>query len=123
MNTNPFPVGKFTAYLTNVSCRSASNHVVDAIGLSLLSSLLLLSTFGWLSTCGLAAVLFPKLGSWLTTSRLHGTLVRSTPPNRVHCGVLTEPLYYGLAFHFQLLSTVGLSPPQFLSITGWLTLA
>jgi hypothetical protein len=43
----------------------------------------------------------------LKASRVPGTLARHTPPNRVHFGVLTEPLYYGLAFHFQLLSTVG----------------
>ena len=67
--------------------------------------------------------LFRAWALGLKASRIHGTLARRIPPNRVHFGVLTEPLYYGLAFHFQLLSTVGLSPPQFLSITGWLTLA
>src|SRR5882762_7949889 len=67
--------------------------------------------------------LFRAWALGLKASRVPGTLARHTPPNRVHFGVLTEPPYYGLAYHFQLLSTVGLSPPQFLSITGSLTLA
>jgi len=73
---------------------------------------------GWFSTAS-----FQSLGPWLKASRLPGTLARHISPNRVHFRVLAEPLRYGLAFRFQLLSTVGLSPPQFLSTTGWLTSA
>lgn len=117
------PGRKFTAYRNNASCHSVSNHVMCAAGI--------FSRLGFFSSLsagfGLGLSHRPSLcRAWalgLKASRIPGTLARHTPPNRVHFGVLTEPPYYGLAFHFQLLSTVGLSPPQFLSITGSLTLA
>ncbi len=120
-----YPGRKFTAYRNNGSCHSVSNHVMCASGIFSRHFFFLSSSRN--AGFGLGLWCRPSLSrAWalgLKASRVPGTLARHTPPNRVHFGVLTEPPYYGLAFHFQLLSTVGLSPPQFLSITGWLTLA
>jgi hypothetical protein len=116
------PGRKFTAYRNNASGHSVSNHVMLASGIFCCHRFLSSRDAGF-GLGRLTTASFQSLGRWLRASRLPGTLARRTPPNRVHYGVLAEPPRYGLAFRFQLLSTVGLSPPQFLSTTAWLTFA
>jgi hypothetical protein len=118
------PGRKFTAFLNSGSCHSVSNHVMHTSGIfccqQLPSSL----------DAGLDLGLFfsDRLCSraWIFCSRLRASTARSPDVHPTESSSLWGPhgpLHYGLAFRFQLLSTVGLSPPQFLSTTGWLTSA
>jgi hypothetical protein len=103
----------------NVSCRSASHHVICTKRAFLPSSVCSAPLAGF--DLDLAAAAFPALGSWLKTSRLPGLLLCHIPPNRVHdqaprgASALRTGSLLPVASHGRI------SPPQFLSATGSLT--
>ena len=108
MNAPPVPGRKFTAYLVVASSHSLSNHVRWPVGRFPGPGILSARTVGPMAAVPWDSLALASLGCG---SGLRVHMARSSPSpteSSSRCGSFHEPLCYGLAVRFQLLSTDGL---------------